>query len=118
MVSPMRIWLSAWEWSCCGEPFETGSEVTLGVSTEVGEWFGKTLGEVFASSLDGVEMHHEDDPLPQVTGIVTSIEAVWRRHENGGRITDPANLDPIPRVPWREEGRRPAGYLVDLDVSH
>jgi hypothetical protein len=113
----MSVWLSAWEWSCCGEPFETGSEVTLGVSADVGEWFVKTLGEVLASSLDGVEMHHENDPLPQVTGVVTGITAVWLRGEDDSRITDSVALEPIPRVPWREEGRRPAGYLVALDVS-
>ena len=125
-VSDMRIWLSHWEWGCCGEPFGVGDTVTLGVLRRVDDWLISSLGSDLADTVDGVEMHHEEEPLPQLIGVVRSIQAARRTYDESNRVPGSVLLSPGVRVPRRIDDpeaspqgsyvRRPFGYLVDLDV--
>lgn len=72
----MRIWLSRWEWACCGDPFEVGSRVRLRVRHGVREEHAAELGPDLGDTIDAVETHHDDEPLPEVVGVVTGIHVV------------------------------------------
>lgn len=123
-VSDMRVWLSHWEWGCCGEPFEVGETVTLGVTHQIGDWLNSTLGSELAGTIDGVEMHHEEEPPPQLTGVVRKIESVRRNREGSAPMPGSVLLSPAVRVPRPisdaedpPHGGSPLGYLVDIDVA-
>jgi len=114
----MRIWLASWEWSCCGDPFKVGSNVSFGLAYGIDAWLANALGAELAETIDACEMHHEDDPLPQRIGIVTTITAVRLRHEGGFPVPGSAQLSPVSAVPWDLPGERPpSGFIVDLDVQ-
>jgi hypothetical protein len=113
----MRIWLSGWEWGCCGDPFQVGSEVSLGLAYGIDAWLANALGAELAETVDAREMHHEDEPLPQRMGVVTAIAAVRLRHEGGFPVAGSAQLAPAAAVPWSvPDERPPSGFLVDLDL--
>ncbi|MEV7692719.1 DUF6578 domain-containing protein [Microbacterium sp. NPDC089189] len=72
-----RVWLSTWEWACCGEPFAVGDHVDFGISSrELEDWFTQTLGAALSSTVDAVESHHEVEFTDRVSGIVTAVHAV------------------------------------------
>jgi len=113
----MRIWLAAWEWACCGEPFQVGSEVRFSLAYGIDEWLADALGPDLAQTVDAREMHHEDEPLPQRFGTVTAIAAVRLRREGGFPVPGSGQIFPADAVPWSvPEQRPPSGFLVDIDL--
>ncbi|MFK4762172.1 DUF6578 domain-containing protein [Microbacterium sp. ZW T5_45] len=116
----MRIWLSSWEWECCGTPFEVGSEVALSVRFGVSEWVADALGPELAETVDAEEMHHEDMnvqlDLDRRSGVVTAIAEVRLTRDQGHPVPGSAQVSAAPRVPWHEEGGPgQSGFLVDID---
>ncbi|AZH82676.1 N-acetyltransferase [Plantibacter sp. PA-3-X8] len=74
------LWLSPWEWGCCGGPLETGQRVTLSVwPVDDGQrtWLIEAIGADLTAQIDGVEMHHEESPAPErLTGRLAKLSRV------------------------------------------
>ncbi len=78
----VEVFLTPWEWQCCGTPFCVGERVefTLG---DAGSWLDELLeGTGHAGVLR--EMHHEDPPTDviggSVSGVVHRIDLVTQEH--------------------------------------
>ncbi len=78
----MRVWLTEWEWACCGDAFEVGDDVTMTV-TAPPTWIRDTYGELGAS-IDRQETHHEQhagtSTPERIRGRVRAIDEVYLRH--------------------------------------
>jgi hypothetical protein len=74
------LWLSPWEWDCCGGPLEIGQRVTFSVwpvDDEQRTWLTEAIGADLTAQIDGVEMHHEEDPAPErLTGRLAKLSRV------------------------------------------
>lgn len=79
-MTTIRVWLTAWEWECCGDPFTTGDRVTLNVSREPDPWLREMLGPELADDIAAVESHHDGPGTDPLTGIVTAIQGVTIDH--------------------------------------
>lgn len=79
-MSIVRVWLSGWEWECCGDPFTAGSTVTFSCHPPQGNWFVEQFGADFAATIALVEEHHDDGgddpPVRMLAGTVRAIHAV------------------------------------------
>ena len=75
-----RIWLTNWEWDCCGTAFAVGDRVVLNTSSQVDPWFAEMLGNDLADGIDAVETHHDDPGPDAVAGIVEAIHGVTLAH--------------------------------------
>ena len=72
-----RVWLSGWEWECCGEPFVTGDGIDLGIETRsASSNLSEMIGPDLAATIDAVESHHEQEFTDRVRGRVASVHAV------------------------------------------
>lgn len=74
-VEKQRVWLSRWEWDCCGEPFELGDQVTFRTAPRT-EGLTTMLGRELSQSVDRQESHHDDAGGEPVVGTVLAIWAV------------------------------------------
>lgn len=129
----MRVWLDSWEWQCCGEPFEVGSEVEWALTPMLPEERSFLVEPLGSEILDGIshcETHHDhphDEPRPIPTrGRVESIEAVyWTRAPRPGQdrhVVYPVEGSAVVVKretvdgwePEDEGGLRHEGYIVDL----
>ena len=50
----VRVWLSEWEWACCGEAFAVGDDVDFGIesrapSAVLAEMLGVAVGRTYRS---------------------------------------------------------------------
>lgn len=79
-MTTTRVWLSSWEWDCCGDAFASGARVTLNVSREVDPWVQEMLGPELAHGIAAVESHHDEPGPEQLTGVVTAIHGVTIDH--------------------------------------
>lgn len=74
------LWLSPWEWDCCGGPLETGQRATFSVwPVDDGQrtWLTEAIGADLTAQIDGVEMHHEEGPAPErLTGRLAKLSKV------------------------------------------
>lgn len=74
------IWLSSWEWDCCGGPLEAGQRATFSVwPVDDGQrtWLTEEIGADLTARIDGVEMHHEEDAAPErLTGRLAKLSRV------------------------------------------
>ncbi|WP_197479119.1 GNAT family N-acetyltransferase [Plantibacter sp. H53] len=74
------LWLSSWEWDCCGGPLETGQRATFSVwPVDDGQrtWLTEEIGADLTARIDGVEMHHEEDAAPErLTGRLAKLSRV------------------------------------------
>ena len=88
----MRVYLSEWEWACCGEPFAVDEVAELKVSP-VSHALAAHLGDL-GSTVEAVESHHESEDVPTrtVRGFVRAIDAVYVEHTVTRRPTEPAKL--------------------------
>ena len=72
-----RVWLSTWEWACCGDPFAVGDDVDFGIeSRTVSSEFAELLGAALAETVDAIESHHEQEFPDRVRGRVVAVHAV------------------------------------------
>lgn len=79
-MTATRVWLSSWEWDCCGDPFAAGDRVTLNVSREADPWVQEMLGSDLSDGIAAVESHHDDSGPEQLTGVVTAVHGVTIDH--------------------------------------
>jgi hypothetical protein len=74
-----RIWVEAWQWQCCGDPFEVGQSVSWTVASAIDrDYLATVIGEDAAAKISDYEDHHhvaEGDVRP-VGGTVSGIAAV------------------------------------------
>ncbi|MBZ4488603.1 hypothetical protein LQ938_05170 [Microbacterium sp. cx-55] len=90
-----RLWLTNWEWSCCGDAFAVGDEVDFGIFHRgPDEWLRHTLGVEIAGSVDAVESHHEELFPDRVRGRVTAIHAVTQEYVERQELRRPGHGAP------------------------
>lgn len=70
-----RIWVSAWQFDCCGDAFDVGSDVRLTVVEPDVEWLSEVLGPEEARRVTASEEHHGGS-TKEVVGRVVAIEGV------------------------------------------
>jgi GNAT superfamily N-acetyltransferase len=118
------IWLSSWEWDCCGGPLETGQRATFSVwPVDDGQrtWLTEEIGADLTARIDGVEMHHEEDAAPErLTGRLAKLSRVSipsrlihtkRPPLPPGVSSTPARFFGPPDSPWFAE-MRPSAYVT------
>lgn len=72
-----RVWLTRWEWSCCGKPFRVGDDVDFGIQTRTPDpTLTEILGSALASTVNAMESHHEEEFTDRVVGRVAAVHAV------------------------------------------
>lgn len=125
-----RVWLTGWEWSCCGDPFSVGDDVDFGVETrDAGPRLTDTLGSALVATVDAVESHHEEKFADRVRGRVVAVHAVTREVVERRSVRRPGHGAPPDAVmpadgeewPLRRRelpggafvGSRPSRYVIE-----
>lgn len=73
-----RVWLTPWEWACCGDPFGIGEEVDFGIRSRDPSELADDLGAELVGTVDAVESHHEEEYPDRVRGRVVAVHEVSR----------------------------------------
>lgn len=95
VVAMTRVWLTTWEWDCCGDPFVIGEDVDFGISTRVPEPFvTDLLGSELAETIDAFESHHEEEFPDRVRGRVVGIHTVMHDVEERRSLRRPGHGAP------------------------
>jgi hypothetical protein len=131
----VRVWITDWEWQCCGDPFAVGGQVEWGLvpaDDQFREQYGAPLGAEVAASMTHYETHHQhaDDPQRTLTrGRVEAIESVfWRdapKPDGDPRVRYPVAGSAVRERReradgWeaeRQDGLTFHGYIVELAPS-
>lgn len=72
-----RVWLTEWEWACCGEPFKVGDVVDFGIESRAPHpALADMIGPTLFATVDAVESHHEEDFADRVRGRVVAVNSV------------------------------------------
>ena len=71
-----RVWLSLWEWACCGDPFEVGDDVDFGLATRDPADLVEALGPDLVETVSAVESHHEEEYADRLRGRVIAAYEV------------------------------------------
>src|SRR5436189_3417347 len=94
------VWLTSWEWECCGDEFGIDDEVTWGLlpaSPRLRDWLAVPLGSETVAAITHDEAHHggaEFGPVRMPTvGRVGEIKAVF--WDSGPRSARDPVLAPI-----------------------
>lgn len=126
-----RVWLSEWEWACCGDAFAIGDSVDFGIETRSPvPVLGDMIGPALVVTVDAIESHHESEFNDRIRGRVTAVHAVTlevierrsvRRPGHGAPPVDGASPDP---EWWSTRGRdagngvfarsRPSRYVIEI----
>ncbi len=128
----VRVWVDGWQVECCGEPFAVGDTVRWTLVE-------RPLDDVLVDERGRpeprptlAEEHHGDSPdgAPVTEGVVRRIAEVtfaydpipgrareWGPVEGSGRTRQRWRVDGREGDLPTDEGRRFAGYVVDLDVA-
>lgn len=126
-----RVWLTKWEWECCGDPFGVGDEVDFGIESRTAyPALAEILGPEVIATVAGMESHHVEEFCDRVRGRVVSVYAVTRevierrslrRPSHGAPLdaTMPADGGDWPIVAGGREkgaswGTRPSRYVTQV----
>lgn len=126
-----RLWLTEWEWACCGDPFRLGDEVDFGVESRTAHpALAEELGAELAATVDAMESHHVEEFTDRVRGRVVAISAVTREvierrslrppgHGAPPNAAMPADGDEWPIVlanpaAARSWGTRPSRFVIEV----
>lgn len=126
-----RVWLTTWEWDCCGDPFGVGDDIEFGISARVPEPFvTDLLGSELAATIDAYESHHEEEFPDRVRGRVIGIHAVVHDVEERRSLRRPGHgAPPDAAMPAEGEewpmnrlglgegvfvGSRPSRYVITI----
>ncbi|WP_045278523.1 DUF6578 domain-containing protein [Microbacterium oxydans] len=71
-----RVWLSRWEWACCGDPFAVGDRVDFGIWTRDPTSLVEMLGPELVVTVAALESHHEEEYADRVRGRVLAAYEV------------------------------------------
>jgi hypothetical protein len=126
-----RVWLTGWEWACCGRAFAIGDDVDFGIVTRAPHpALAEALGPVLVATVDAIESHHEGEFDDRVRGRVVAVHAVTRevierrslRHPGHG--APPATVMPLDGEEWPVTGRelgngvfmesRPSRHVIEI----
>ncbi len=51
-----RVWLTSWEWACCGEAFAVGDDIDFGIETRSPHpALAESLGPELVGTVDAIE---------------------------------------------------------------
>jgi len=126
-----RVWLTEWEWACCGDGFAVGDEVDFGIATRTPDpSLGELLGSALIATVDAFESHHEDEFADRVRGRVAAVNVVTHEVEERcflrrpGHGAPPDAVMPIDGEDWpmvRRDlgggvfaGSRPSRYVIEV----
>lgn len=126
-----RVWLTDWEWACCGNAFAVGDEVDFGIQARTPDAFlTELLGRPLAATVDAVESHHEEEFADRVRGRVVAVHAVTHSVEERQSLRRPGHGAPPDAVmpPEGEEwpmgrrdlgggafaGTRPSRFMIEI----
>ena len=94
-----RVWLTEWEWACCGDAFAVGDDVDFGIATrDARSQLTETLGPQLVATVDAIESHHEEEIPDRVQGRVTAIHAVTREVVERRSLRRPGHGAPLDAV--------------------
>ncbi len=69
-----RVWLTEWEWACCGDPFGVGDEVDFGIESRTAyPALADVLGPDVLATVDAMESHHAEEFPDRVRGRVVAV---------------------------------------------
>ncbi|MGZ0711594.1 DUF6578 domain-containing protein (plasmid) [Coraliomargarita sp. W4R53] len=125
-----RVWLTEWEWACCGDPFGLGDELDFGIeSRTVYPALADILGPEVLATVDAMESHQEEFP-DRVRGRVAAVytvtrEVIERRSlRRPGHGAPPDATMPTNGGDWPMVGRtsgegafwgtRPSRYMIEI----
>ncbi|MET3960226.1 hypothetical protein ABIE44_000160 [Marmoricola sp. OAE513] len=129
MTRQLVVWIDDWQWQCCGEPFQVGSEVDWTMSDQPDrDWLVPVLGAELAGSLTHAEDHHGglENSHAGIAATVQRIRAVSSEYGPNPDLPHENAISPIPGTGLIEDvaegtghhkpggGRRFVGYVVDL----
>lgn len=126
-----RVWLTEWEWACCGDPFGLGDEVDFGIESRTAHpALDEILGAELVATVDAMESHHEEELADRVSGRVVAIYMVTREvlerrslrrpgHGAPPEAIMPTGGDDWPMVDGELGngafvGSRPSRYLIEI----
>lgn len=114
-----RVWLTEWEWACCGDAFAVGDDVDFGIESRVPpQELADLLGPELAATIDAVESHHEQEFTDRVRGRVLAVHAVTREDIERASLRRPSHgappdaVMPAPGEEWPLVGREVGGVFV------
>jgi hypothetical protein len=129
-----RVWLTEWEWACCGDAFTVGDEVDFGIATRSPDpSLAELLGPALVATVDALESHHEEEFADRVRGRVTAVHAVAHEVAERRSLRRPGHGAPPDAVmpPDGEEwpmvrrdlgggmfvGSRPSRYVTEIVLA-
>ena len=127
-----RVWLTKWEWACCGDAFAVGDEVDFGIETRTPHAaLADMLGPELIATVDTMESHHEEEFTDRVRGRVVAVHAVTRdvierrSLRRPGHGAPPESIMPADGDEWPMVGRdfgngaflgtTPSRYLIEIE---
>jgi len=130
-VDPVdTIWVSEWQFGCCGDLFGVGDEVVLDLAEErEPSGFEDLLGADVAATVRFSEDHHEVEDSPSPTLLrVARLRAVFvarapreggdpREHHVVPGTTVLVDVDRLERGLADHDGLRHEGWLIDADLA-
>ena len=114
-ASDRLVWLSAWEWECCGAPFHIGEHVEWAAEALDRTWLVSVLGTDLGVAVTDAETHHAGEATP-LAGEVTRIRAVFAREGTTTTFAEREAGDAAEYSTAQARAQDFAGYLVDLRV--
>ena len=71
------MWLTGWEWACCGDAFAIGDEIDVGIETRTPDAaLADVLGPELFATVEAMESHHEEEFTDRVRGRVVAVHEV------------------------------------------
>ncbi|MEC5149394.1 DUF6578 domain-containing protein [Cryobacterium sp. GrIS_2_6] len=127
-----RVWLTKWEWACCGDAFAIGDEVDFGIETRTSHAaLSDVLGPELIATVDAMESHHEEEFTDRVRGRVVAVHEVTqdvierRSLRRSGHGAPPESIMPADGDEWPMVGRgfgngvfvgtTPSRYMIEIE---
>ena len=131
LIAMTRVWLTEWEWACCGDSFGLGGEVDFGIESRTAHpALAEVLGPELVRTVDAMESHHVEEFADRVSGRVVAVytvtrEVIERRSlRRPGHGAPPDAIMPTDGDDWPMVGRelgngafvgtRPSRYLIEI----
>jgi hypothetical protein len=125
VTSMIRVWLTGWEWACCGPEFAMGDDVDLGIATPRRDSsLAELLGPSSVATVDAVESHHEERFADRVRGRAVGVYAVTHEVRERRSLRRPGYGAPTDAAMPADGGEWPVvrrdlggGFLADSRPS-
>lgn len=114
--SMTRVWLSEWEWACCGDAFEVGDEINFGIETRTPDpSVVDALGPTLVATVNAIESHHEEARTDRVRGRVVAVYEVTHQVLERRSLRRPGHGAPLQASSPPEDGTWP---LISREIGH